>query len=257
MSSQFTIYSSTDVNGPGPLTGKTGSLIQVLDACLVNGYGSKPSAGWTKPLANISASCIGCYQQGAGSQFTLFVNDNAPLNGTSNTYGEAWAVGWLNMTSLSAVTSSTNVGLGSGQFPLPSQALTQGKTIWRKSNTTDTVPRSWIVAADAYTMYIWVADGGGNYYHGGFGDFYSLYGSSDKARCFIFGKGGEQTATITNTEQTDCISAGNTFDSSNTNKLVYGFPGHYIASSPAFSTPPINYTKKGDYTVSISGYGYR
>ncbi|WP_297486902.1 MULTISPECIES: hypothetical protein [Pseudomonadota] len=37
-----TIYSSKDASAPA-LTGIAGSLVAVLDACLVNGYGTKMS----------------------------------------------------------------------------------------------------------------------------------------------------------------------------------------------------------------------
>ena len=70
MNSQFTIYSSSDVGGPGLITGTTGSLITVLDACLVNGYSGKSAAGWTKPLGTLSGS-ISAYQQGSGSKLDL------------------------------------------------------------------------------------------------------------------------------------------------------------------------------------------
>ena len=66
--SQFTIYTATDIGGPGLLTGVTGSLINILNACLVNGYTSKSAAGWTKPFADISASAgslpyYACFKQ--------------------------------------------------------------------------------------------------------------------------------------------------------------------------------------------------
>ena len=115
--SQFTIYTNADPFGPGLISGTTGSLIAILDACLINGYGSgsayyKPAAGWSRPLPSISASAgspaqLACYKQGAtGSQYTLFVNDSAP-NATAGAR-EAWVTGWEVM---SALTGSGNLGL--------------------------------------------------------------------------------------------------------------------------------------------------
>src|SRR6266404_9035481 len=109
--SQFTIYTSSDTNGPGLLNGLSGSLIPVLDACLINGYSGKPAAGWTKPIAN-SGSVYACYQLGSGSKFTLFINDNA-----GQIQNEAYMVGWESITSLCQGTPALNVGAGSGQFP--------------------------------------------------------------------------------------------------------------------------------------------
>ena len=40
------IYRSTDASAP-TLEGVNGSLVALLDACLVNGYGSQSAAGWT------------------------------------------------------------------------------------------------------------------------------------------------------------------------------------------------------------------
>jgi hypothetical protein len=42
--SQFTIYTSNDLGAP-QLNGLTGSLLTVLDAVLINGYGTKTSGG--------------------------------------------------------------------------------------------------------------------------------------------------------------------------------------------------------------------
>ena len=73
--SQFTIYTSAD-SGSVVLNGTSGSLIALLDQCLVSGSASKPGAGWTKPFAN--SSNFGCWTQGTGSRMTLFINDSAP-----------------------------------------------------------------------------------------------------------------------------------------------------------------------------------
>ena len=61
---QFTIYRSADANAP-VLNGLAGSLITVLDAILVNGYGTQPSASWTKSFS--SGSYYAAYKQGSGS----------------------------------------------------------------------------------------------------------------------------------------------------------------------------------------------
>lgn len=69
-------YRSTDVGAPQN-TNAAGSLIAILDACLVNGYGSggdaKLSAGWTKPFSGTNKAG---YKQGTGSNgFYLRVED--------------------------------------------------------------------------------------------------------------------------------------------------------------------------------------
>lgn len=55
-------YESTDASAP-TLTGENGSLIAVLDAVLVDGYGSKAGAGWSKAY---SATNKAVYQSARG-----------------------------------------------------------------------------------------------------------------------------------------------------------------------------------------------
>ena len=251
--SQFTIYTSSDPYGPGPITGTTGSLIAVLDACLVNGYGTgsytKAAAGWTHALPTISASCVASYLPPSGSRHTLFVNDNAPT--TART---AAVTGYVTLTSMSFAVNSSNVGFGYGQFPTPAQANTIGKIFWYKSATADTVQRQWILAADAYTFYIWFADGQtvGNYYHGGFGDFYSSYGNSDIGRCLLFGKYVDNNNTNLGYEYTDCISTG-CQTSTTTQTLNSYLVGHYVARQPSGTGGSLRYTKKGDWGLTPVG----
>ena len=256
--SQFTIYTSADPYGPGPLTGTTGSLISVLDACLVNGYGTgqytKVAAGWTKPLANVSSS-LGCWQQPSGSKMTLFVNDSGP--NVTSLAKEAWITGWEYMTNLapsgSVFTASNSAGNGYGQFPLPSQLLTYGHVVWRKSASNDSVARSWIIAADAYTMYIWISAGDTiappYYYHGGFGDIFSLKNQTDIWRCFIYGRVLENTAAgVTTADWTDLIALGSQRDQSN--NLTSAQPGHFIARTPGGTGGSQTFTKSGNGSLT-------
>jgi hypothetical protein len=186
---QFTQYNSTDSSGPGPLTGQIGSLLTVLDACLVNGYSGKTAAGWTKPYANSSDS--GCYQQGAGTgsptQFCIAINDDAYNSHANEYYGAGF-------------TALTSVNSGTGQFPTPSQGGAQGGLgylVGRKSATADSTARQWTLFADGRTFYLFTLTGdtSTNYFDFGFGDFYSLAGSSDANRCMIIGRNAINTAT--------------------------------------------------------------
>lgn len=54
----------------------SGSLTAVFDACLVNGYGAKPAAGWTKGFSQ--SNLRSGYKQGAGSNgHYLYLDDSA------------------------------------------------------------------------------------------------------------------------------------------------------------------------------------
>jgi len=255
--SQFTIYSSADLFGPGPVSGVTGSLLPVLDACLVNGYGSgssyyKPAAGWTKPFAN-SAS-IGCYKQASGSQYTMLVNDAGQHAFTGR---DANVVGWKLLANLSSsiIISSQSLGTGWGQFPLPAQSLGSGSVVWKKSSTADATTRGWIIAADAYTMYMWILDGTATaqYSQYGFGDFYSLGGTADNNRCFIIGRGIIASVTQAGYDMGDAISLGSWWAGPVTSQLSIGFAGHYIAGPASGFGGSIRFTKKGDSTLSTAG----
>ena len=259
-SSQFTIYTSNDIGGPGQINGQTGSLIGILDACLVNGYTGKPAVGWTHPIATTGS--YACYIPPSGSRHTMFVNDSGP-NATS-LGKEAGITGWLTMTSLSAsaiasvLTPANNTGTGYGQFPQPTQLLTWGRVIWRKSVSADNIGRNWIIAADAYTMYIWLAGGdvAGSYWHGGFGDFYSFYGTADVGRCYLFGRAVENDPSVTITapinDGGDAIAIGPyTQGSTAFSSLASAIPGCYIARSPSGKTSSIPFTKKGDGSLCL------
>lgn len=183
--SQFTIYSSSDASAP-QLTGNAGTLLALLDAVLVNGYGTQPAAGWSKPFVN--SSSIGCYRNSiSGSGLSMSINDNGPGAGS---FKEARISGFEVLTSVST---------GTGQFP--SLALAQGVAgggfnVIRKSATlSDTIARPWIVVADAYTMYMFVLTGdtAANYVTWAFGDIFSLKGNTDAYRCFISGRTGENS----------------------------------------------------------------
>lgn len=246
--SQFTIYSSEDASGPGPMTGWSGSLITVLDACLVDGYAGKAAAGWTHPIAN-SASIDGtdvyaCYKQPSGSGLTLFINDHSPHGAALGK--EAWATGWENMTSLGSPTAS--VGEGTGQFPIPAQLLTTGHTVMRKSATSDnTNGRQWMIAADAYTMYMWVITGdtANVYYHWGFGDVYSLSDEDDLYKCFIYGRAivnsaAGHAATLADMTDEICLLF------SGVNIITTAMPGHFMARTWGGGGGSITITRKGD-----------
>lgn len=195
--SQFTVYKYTDTSAP-TVNGTVGSIITLLDACLVNGYGSQlpPSPAWTKPFAN--ASNVGCWKQGAGAGLYLSINDNAPGAGGAK---EARMTGY---ETLSAVAT------GTGPFPTAAQGVGGvAMMVIRKSNTADAVTRPWIVFADAYTFYAFIQtnDASAQYFSFSFGDIYALKGSSDLWRCFLQAKRfAENDATLT-TETLDVVTA--------------------------------------------------
>lgn len=229
--SQFKVYTSSDVGGPGLLTGAAGTLGAILKACLVDGYSGHPAAGWSCPVA--AASNIYSFQLGAGSTGCGFVlNDNGP-NGTS-TFKEAWITGW---ESISGVGSP--VGSGTGQFPTPAQLLTSGHAVIRKSATADSTGRSWVIFADAYTLHLFIATGDSAGIYGGvyFGDFYSLKSTTDTYRCCLISVAVENTAA-------NATGTGVAYGS--TSLATASLAGHFIARSFGGGGTSITAGKHGD-----------
>lgn len=167
------IYRSTDASAPA-LSGAVGSLVALLDAVLVNGYGSMTAAGWTKPYTATNKAVFR-NSSSTGTGFYLDVNDAAAA-----TAKEARVVGYETMSA---------VATGTGPFPTVAQ-MTNGLFI-RKSTTADATARPWYILADETVFYLFVD--AGDYVSPtratafGFGDFYS-YKASDAYRCMIVGR---------------------------------------------------------------------
>lgn len=123
-------YNSAQSGAP-VLTGQVGSLIALLDACLVNGYGSMTPAGWSKPYSGTNKAS---YRMGGGRlQGYIDVDDSAVV-----TAKEARIVTYESMTALAT-----------GTNPTPSVG---GFLVVRKSNTADATARSWRLTGDERTF---------------------------------------------------------------------------------------------------------
>lgn len=143
------LYRWDDAGAP-VLNGQSGSLVALLDAVLVNGYGSKAAAGWS--IVQTTTNKRG-YQQGPGGNhpvgICLYVDDNAP-----NTQQEARVCGFETMTAITPT--------GTGQFPNGTQSnIGAGYLTIRKSNSTNSDMRKWYIIADAHTFYLSTEPGDG------------------------------------------------------------------------------------------------
>jgi hypothetical protein len=196
-SSQFKIFTSNDLGAP-QLNGFSGSLIDVLDYCLISG------SGWLQPSASVhfssSVNNIGIYQQPSGSGCILYVNDARP-NATSLGQ-EAWVTGWENLT-----TMSVPCGTGSAQFPMFGQLLVSGHYVVRKSAAATSVQRQWVMFVDSYTFYFFNKSGdtADTYTSLFFGDVYSFVGPTDRIKCMISSRTAENVGNATSQDQNDMI----------------------------------------------------
>jgi hypothetical protein len=201
-----TLYKSTDTSAPS-LTGAVGSLVALLDAILVNGYGSQSAAGWTIAY---TATNKRDYKQGSGSNgYYLDVDDSAPT-----TAKEARMRGYETMSALATGTQA-----------FPTSAQSSFGVVCRKSNTADSTTRPWYCIADATCFYLFVDTGdftGPNYSCGFmFGDFFS-YKSGDIYNTAIIGRNAENT----NSDNNEWLQVIN----SSVNALIStAWPaGHYV-----------------------------
>lgn len=218
---QFSYYASNDASAP-VLTGQVGSLLNLLNAILVNGYGTKSPAGWTKPFSDTTN--IGCFKQGGGAQLGLVVIDNAPLSAT-----DARLTGYEQLTAYNA---------GAQSFPPSSY------TFARKSATSDGTARPWRCYADNATMHLFIQTGDTNsgglvyweYVH--FGDILSYNTKPDPYRVLLLSK-----VTENNSSYTATVGDITTYVNVLTN-------GHWMPRPSSGFGWPINVGKHGDLARS-------
>ncbi len=217
---QFTRYASTDSSAP-VLTGATGSLVALLDATLVNGYGAKAAAGWVKSFAGTSKAV---YRPGAGNQFYLRVQDDGPGAGT---FKEARLFGYETIADVDAATNT-------GPFPTTAQMATG--LFARKSATADATARAWKVFADNRTVYVFVQTGdtAGVYFAWAFGDFYSQL-SGDAYRTILIARIAENSVAA---DRLDTLSSS----------LPSATTGHYVPRSYTGTGASLTVAKTGDST---------
>ena len=120
-------FFSSDASAP-VLASAPGSLIQVLDACLVTGYGSRTALGWSKVFSGTNKAV---YRAATGNRFYLRVDDSDN--------DVARVIGYEQMS---------DVDTGIDPFPLNSQIA--GGLYLRKTNG---VTGGWAVFGNATSFY--------------------------------------------------------------------------------------------------------
>ena len=133
-------YSSSDAGAPALRGNTPGDLINLLDKCLVTGYGSKTAAGWTKPYTGTN---VAAFRQGAGSNgMYLRVDDTR----TATSSRAARVVGYEDMTDVNTGTPTS--------FPTPAQLSGGAYFYTHYSSGSVANPRVWMVIADE--MFFWL-----------------------------------------------------------------------------------------------------
>ncbi len=171
------MYRSDDDGAP-TLTGQYGSLINVLTAVLITGYGEKTSLGWTKEFEDVPNNKV-VYRMPAGSRTFLQVDDNYTAE-----------VG--KMAQIIAYESMANVD--SGIHPCPGTGET-----WKrapKSYSADDTTRGWVIIGDDKGFWLFVrthgeiditssVNWGLKYHECYFGDYINLNPSDPAVYCSV------------------------------------------------------------------------
>lgn len=155
------VYRSTDPGAP-VLNGQGGSLLALLNAILVTGYGggetAKPGAGWTRPF---SSSTVQVFRNSAvsGSGAYLRVRDDAS-EATLSTGCVAQVFAYSSMTDINT-----------GENQTPSAALQPRGSYIAKSPRPEAAARGWMAVATEIGFYLFTSwspfdNGKGAYYFG-------------------------------------------------------------------------------------------
>lgn len=194
-----TIYRSTDSSAPA-ITGEVSALRLALNAILVDGYGSQPAAGWTKPYEDAGSHTV-AYRPGSGLQRYLHLNDASAQISEFRGYRD-----------MSSIT------VGKDAFP----AATSATVKCRKSVTANSTARPWICLATDKTFYLIIFgnqaafgsfDGGDA--HFAFGEVVESIVEGSQFLTFILGASESSTTDTTANVQRQAFNynSNNTFTS--------------------------------------------
>lgn len=194
------VYADTDGSAPAKDTNTAGRMISILDGCLVNGYGAKSAAGWTKPYTGTNIAVYRMATASPATGFYLYVDD-------SNT-------AYTTFRGCEAASDAILANL-TNPFPTTSQiAGGAGLYIPRGASGGD-----WTVVADAQAFYIWVNSNAAGNQISFFGDFVNY--SADAYGCIAIGN----TSSAATPSNCNMGLAGATWN--------IGTNGHYLARDTA------------------------
>lgn len=226
------VYASTDASAP-TLNGQAGSLVTVLDAILVTGYGAQLPAGWAIAFTGTNKRI---YRAPTGALRGFFrVQDDSP----SPTLAAGREALLRGSEAASAIDTQTNL------FPTAAQ-LASGLFI-RKSAYADATAVPWIAVADDRTLYFFcnVKD-----YPGWaafmIGEYFSLKPTADAYNGMVIGRNASQVAAtptaLATQEGLHLLSA-----------ITAVTGGHYLARSfSEFMASAVNVGKHGNAAHSAA-----
>lgn len=193
------VYKSTDAGAPAQLGG-TGTVIGILDACLVNGYGSKAAAGWTKVFSGTDTAVY----KGVGANAKYLRVGGGDL--TSGVFRATLLFGYETMT---------DVNTGTGRFPNEAETGSNATyCVGRVESNTNATPLNvpWLlVATDKFFWFCNVWTQNTNYLQGtslmGFGEFPS-FDPNDTNNTVLIGNKGAGAPATAYTVNSSTVAAG-------------------------------------------------
>ena len=155
-----TVYRSTDASAP-VLSNANGSLIAVLRACLVDGYGSKAAAGWTAPYTDTN---LIAFKEGAGGNNRFL----RVFDGGTDSYASR-------VIKVRAYENMTAISTGTGPCPTTGQVSGNGAGFSYFAASRISPNPSWVLVATSYFFHLIVEQGDEGTYpeYMGFGAFFS------------------------------------------------------------------------------------
>lgn len=190
MPATITLYQSTDASAPA-LTNAAGSLIAMLKACLVTGYGSKAAAGWTEEFTGTNKSALRMATGVGKNGVYLQIDDSSTTNTLLRGYG-----------------AMTDVDTGTepfGSLTTASMALKTATQPWK------------VVATDTY-FYLFLGYGGTLNSSSGTQVFFGQYNTS-------LSLGGKNNLLIC---RNSASTSGNTFGILNSGTTMSANAGHFF-----------------------------
>lgn len=214
------VYRFDDPSAP-QLSAAAGTLINVLSACLVTGYGDKVAADWDLAFTGTN---LAAYRAKTGLRHYLRIADTA----TATT---ARATGYETMS---------DVNTGTGDYPTSAQI--SGGTHWRKSDTTGTTTwRPWMVIADERRFYLYVGQANT--------EAQGIEGSTTYAMLYFFGEiesylAGDAFHSLLLGGTSTTATVGSFFGQISVSSAALN--GHYMARAFSQAAGSTQYSKSSD-----------
>ena len=237
------IYTYYDASAPA-LSPDPGSLLGLLDQCLVSGYGSKAGLGWTKDFHDtVNHKAIFSRTSALASLPSLLIENNAAVSG-ANVGGAGKANNAVARMVIDVTDVDTWTGLGNGNW------------VYAVDQSTVTGTRQWFLIGDELGFYLSLdplvanpSNPSWQLYH--FGDMISRM-PADQFNCWL-GAGGVVTANQISTFTCAIAARACQLPTNNDGSLAVGGIAGNLHGSPFAVTNAVFGTGAGTYPDPVSG----